>query len=148
MHHPNALVEKVNTLWNGDVDKRTCDWLTAMQKNKQEIEGCARLFREWAPLYVYTSVTRSKSPRTGFSLRFEGQEVGEIKFDGQQVLLNVSPETAENNASWYRIGMHGCWDWRDTQATEFRRAFRELPRDRPVKSMEKLIESEDRKSVV
>ena len=143
-------------LWESDPEcaRLSAKWAKVVGRAGALIHEPRKLFHQWHPLRVYTSVTRMRggAGRMTFSLRFKGQEVGELHVGkGGEVRLKVSAKQASDNAEYFKVlvgdrNAASDWSWaRDKQAKQFRRLFADAYRsqsgERVPKQPEHQVES-------
>ncbi|MFC1634619.1 hypothetical protein ACFL5Z_07225 [Planctomycetota bacterium] len=125
------------------------DWLRVLEQGeKGTISQARKEFHQWDPLRVYVSVSRVRSSRSrvSFSLRFFGQEVGELSVEGGIVTLRLTEIHSKNNQKYFNCKLRsGDYDWNGQEAKRFRSFFKEIaitsegiPK---IKSIEHRIES-------
>jgi hypothetical protein len=127
------LLEDVKRLWlehQSELERRICGWVKDIEDNRSFISRARSAFREWEPFMVYINVTKAKKGGSAvFSLRFNGQEVAQIKVNKNlEVQLRVEKEThAKRNSKyfgWKDKPFKAMWD--SQEAKEFRDFFREI----------------------
>jgi hypothetical protein len=127
------LLEDVKRLWlehQSELERRICGWVKDIEDNRSFISRARSAFREWEPFMVYINFTKAKKGGSAvFSLRFNGQEVAQIKVNKNlEVQLRVEKEThAKRNSKyfgWKDKPFKAMWD--SQEAKEFRDFFREI----------------------
>jgi hypothetical protein len=113
------------------------EWITRYKGYADEIQGRDVLirdakehFREWAPLFLYTNISTTKSTtekKVDFILRYKGQEVGHLYYKNSQ---DIELEVRENADKYfgYKLPLKGnVFPWRSPEAENFRAHFRKYP---------------------
>ena len=124
---------------------RTADWLRVLRCLAPLVEKSGKRLHQWSGLRIYTATGKDAAK---FSLRFHGQEVGEILCTRESVVLKVTAKHAATNAKinatcnlWPDKTMQ--MPWRGSDAAAFRACFNKL-RDSDMsglRSKEHMIES-------
>jgi hypothetical protein len=145
------LAAEVKGLWAKEkikFERELDDWLGVLEQGKKTIRRARKGFHQWDPLRVYVSVTkvRSSNSRARFSLRFYGQELGELCVRNGRVALRLTKPHSENNQRFFRCELSsGDYDWNGQEARRFRSFFKEkavTSHGKPnVKSIEHRVES-------
>jgi hypothetical protein len=112
--------EELERRWDSKTEEKLDRWQKKLNKTKTTIESTKKFFHGWNPLRIYTSTTSGSK----YSLRFHGQEVGELRVKSDTVTLYVSKEKAEKNLKTFDYTL-GTIDspWRSKEAKEFRAFF-------------------------
>ncbi|MBW6485536.1 MAG: hypothetical protein K0B01_05215 [Syntrophobacterales bacterium] len=124
-----TLLQQIEGHWTNQADGIAAKWAKKLKDNENTVRESAKKFHEWHPLHVYLSVTRAMNASISFSLRYQGQEVGSLSVNGDDVHLVISSKTAENNKEYFGIiNKPGKFLWRGKDAAEFRKQFKNLNR--------------------
>ncbi len=97
-------------------------------------------FHQWWPLKVYSSLSNAKKTRPVFSLRYRGQEVGEI-IGGDKPFFNITLTCETNNRkSFGLITKSTKFDkpkplWNGSEASKFRKQFKDFDSKFKVEKM-------------
>ena len=95
-------------------------------ENIPKIKKRKKLFNEWEPLYIYMNVTEAtKDTSSTFNLRFNGQSVADLKFNGGKIILNVGRRDQKSNKTYFGVDLQKCseFHWRSPEAEQFRKFF-------------------------
>ena len=140
------LRDEVIQYWEANrstIGMRLNSWLENLRKNNVYREQTKRVFHNWSPLVTYVSIGK-----TGhiFSIRFLGQEVGEIVVEDRMPYLVVTKKKEKTNLFYFNGGSikDGKCLWDSKEAKRFRKFFKDLPNpERTIKfrSKEHIIES-------
>jgi hypothetical protein len=144
------LHDEVLKTWDGNepaIKKKLANWVIALQDHKKILEARSK-FNQWEPLRVYLSTTKIRAGI--FSVRFWGQEVGELVREGDKILLRIAKKTPQKNKrfgldpdEWaYREKEAVSWEWCGQKARRFRKYFQEYERDKAKVYTEHFVESE------
>ena len=145
------LLEEVLKTWGDNepaIKKKLASWVIALHDHKKILEAKSK-FNQWEPLRVYLSTTKIRAGL--FSVRFWGQEVGELVLEGDKILLKIAKKTPQRNQKrfgldpdeWtYREKEAGSWEWSGQKARRFRKYFQEYERDKVKVCTEHFVESE------
>lgn len=109
--------------------RQSGEWVKRILNAQKEFSKARRLFREPRGLRVYLSIDRINERTPSFSLRFAGQEVGEVKVRGGKVALRVSGDHADSTKKYFKLEAPagGPWPWSGSrEAVAFRKAFATL----------------------
>ena len=142
------IAVQIKKMWEDnktEFEKRLDGWIKALEGGEKRIRQAKRQFHQWDPLRIYVAVTKVKSSRVLFSLRFFGQEVAELSVKDRKVTLRLKRH-GEKNRKYFRCTLKdGDYDWNDQEAREFRKHFKDLAlssKGKPeVRSIEHRIES-------
>ncbi len=132
------LLETKRNEW----EHRYAEYAHQIFKSLEQVKNNKDQFKEWAPLYLYSTVADIKKSPNNFQLRYKGQIVGQLTVRNNSVLLKQTKNDPANNYKWFGYSLK--WkstDWRSNEATKFRKYFSELPNALPLKSEEHKIES-------
>jgi len=145
------LAARIEKLWEENeirFEKEIENWFQILEQGKETITRARKKFHKWDPLRVYVSVTKVKSSktRTRFSLRFYGQEVGELCVKNGSVTLKLIKSHSEHNRRFFNSEFKsGDYEWNGQEAKRFRSFFKEIAvtsNGKPnIKSIEHRIES-------
>lgn len=142
-----SLLEQIELRWaevqtNGYMADK---WAKTLADSQENLLKAAKTFHQWAPLEVYLSVSRAtKQPRVAFSLRYQGQHVANLLVDllaGGNPQLEIDKKTATTNENYFEIDLEGTFGWRDEEAKEFRKHFKNLGPEPRGRSPEHRIEA-------
>jgi len=129
-------------------EKELDGWLRILEQGTKTVSQARREFHQWDPLRIYVSVAKVKAPhsRVNFSLRFYGQEVGELSVANERVTLRLTERHYENNQKYFQCELSsGDYNWNGQEAKRFRLFFKAISvtsKDMPnVKSVEHRVES-------
>lgn len=143
------LYNKTNQAWKKskyEFVPNLSNWADALNSRLASIKDAAKLVRSRKALRLYLSVSRIKQKGPlRFSIRFLGQEVGELKVEGGNKYLCIDKDTARNNKSFHfsKIIIKAPWVV-SKDAKLFRSNFNKLFRDPKYKKkigIEHMIES-------
>lgn len=116
--------------------ERYSNYSELMDANKKIIQDKKKLFNEWAPLHVYMTITGAKG-KMDFSLRYRGQEVGNLIVDKQDnVSISTSQTFNKSNKRDFECDIELDKNaWASQKAASFRQHFRNnRPRTTKAKS--------------
>lgn len=124
------------------------DWEDAYAKyavkvnsNLKIIEKNKEAYKEWAPLYLHSSLSGVMVHSKELLLRYKGQKVAAIKTIDGEVLLN-NTEYAKANKKYFDYSeTHENIDWRSAGAIKFRNYFKGLDNTYQPMSIESKYES-------
>ncbi len=144
------LADKVSEKWERNEERiRTnlAKWAFCL-KEQQKILEAKKKFHQWEPLRAYLSTTKVKGGL--FSLRFWGQEVGELVLKDGKIILKIKAGTAVCNkrfglkpVDWtFNENEAASWEWKGKKAGIFRKYFQEYERRNAKKYTEHFVESE------
>ncbi len=122
-----TLLQQIDQLWMPAHDDMLASWAALLEERLPAIEAAGQRFREFAPLEVYTSVSRAKAPKVSFSLRYLGQEVADLLV-GDDVTVRIDRTRAKTNARYFRVDIVGAFPWRSREGRAFRNSFRNAGR--------------------
>lgn len=117
-----AFTEKIQEVWDGnkrEFDKKLSGWLKIIQDSENKIINARKQFHQWDPLMAYISITDAKTAK--FSLRFWGQEVGEIVPKKEGVILRLGDKKYYDEPF-----KKGDYSWNGKEAKQFRSYFKQL----------------------
>ncbi len=104
-----------------------------------ENKRCKGLFQVDSPLYVYTSITKSKDSKCVYDLRYKGQSVGLVTVEkNDQVFLCINDSKRKSNSEFFNLELEGKFEWLSSEARDFRRHFYNI--DSTPKSAEHALE--------
>ncbi|MDR2561504.1 MAG: hypothetical protein LBC63_07020 [Holophagales bacterium] len=110
-------------LWAGYADE--------ISRNLPFIQVMHRRFNQWKPLYLYLTKTEAgkASNKVTFQLRYLGTRVAELIASRSQITLSTKGyEKTNKDLFGCQISLNDS-DWNGLEAKEFRRHFRDKPRD-------------------
>ncbi|MDO8472382.1 MAG: hypothetical protein Q7T05_01045 [Dehalococcoidia bacterium] len=126
------------------IDSTLDKWLSELSPCIGKAEAHKGLFNQWAPLRVCISIGEVKKTKPKFSVRFLGQEVGNIVVDNGSPLLCISPTHYKNNQVWFAkhhpkggggFGLPpGMYEWKKAESRKFRRDFLDIQHHPGVKT--------------
>lgn len=142
----NTLFESISVLLEDNhekIDRALGSWLSALETCIKKVQADKDLFHQWSPLRIYISLVGMKTKKPKFSLRFLGQEVGNIIVDNGTARLCISSRHCKNNQAWFAehhpkgIGDFGLppgmYEWKKAEAKKFRRDFKDVQNSPHVK---------------
>jgi len=146
------LAVQTKKLWEKNLikfEKELDDWLKVLEQGKKTLSQARKEFHQWDPLRVYVSVAKVRSSNScvRFSLRFYGQEVGELSVNNGRVILRLTKRHSEKNQKYFKCELKsGDYDWNGQEAIRFRSFFKEKAvssngKPEEVKSIEHRVES-------
>lgn len=98
--------------------------------NIKSIKNKKEKFNQWAPLYLYMSISEAKGDASTFNLRYLGQTVASLNISQNNVvILNTSGFSGKNIRDFgckVHTGQEGV-DWNSDKAAEFRKHFSKYP---------------------
>ena len=127
---------------NREWEKRYAGYAKDILKNENKYREGSKLFKVKRPLYIYSSISKVKSKKLIYDLRFAGQSVGEIAVKDGDVTLKVGEKQslyAFNNFEYSNKEGFSV-EWKSPKAREYRRVFRERD-DKKTHSKEHRIEN-------
>ena len=111
-------------------EPRFRDYFDKIAQNQQLFKELRARFRMRGWLRAYLNVTEAKSPNPKFSIRYGGQEVGEIQFQGKEpyLVINKTKKHFENNEKYFNFHLDaGKYKWWGSDgAKEFRKRFEDI----------------------
>jgi len=121
------LYEETKNLWDENKCYTNSDrWAKELNQARPSIIKAKKNFHQWNPLRVSTNLSRARKPIPTFSLRFHGQEVGELYYLSS-VKLVVTKTIAKHNNDYFDINTPaGQYSWDSDYAKSFRRNFKSL----------------------
>ena len=135
-----TLTEQVKAVWERnqkEIEAKVCAWIKGIEANEDTIGEARNAFHQWKPLRAYTSTTKLKQKgKAFFSLRFHGQEVGEIEIKkGLKPTLNVHKTIALRNLKWFDgPNLSSRVAWNSSEAKYFRSYFKKQNENKNVKT--------------
>jgi hypothetical protein len=139
----NTLFESISVLLEDnqkDIDSMLAGWLYELTPCIKKVRSDKNLFHQWSPLRICISLVGVKTKKPIFSVRFLGQEVGNIIVDNGTAMLCISSRHYKNNQSWFAqhhpkgIGDFGLppgkYEWKKVDAIKYRRDFKDV-KDNP-----------------
>jgi hypothetical protein len=134
----DLLVAEINSIkeqadWaDRELTKQT-EWIARYKGYADEIstkeslvEQAREQFHEWAPLFLYTNISTTKSATekyVDFILRYKGNEVGHIYYKNSQ---DIELEIGENTEKFFGYKLPSgkkAFGWRSSEAMDFRAYF-------------------------
>lgn len=116
-----ALLEK-----NREWVKRYATYAQTISANLGKIKNKKKSFNEWAPLYLYTTISEATRKMT-FSLRYLGQEVAILNSDSEKITISTTKYDKSNDRDFDCKTKLDNKDWTSQEAKVFRRHFSDLP---------------------
>lgn len=119
------VIEKTSKILNENRDEwlnRYSDYGTQILKNLEIIKDKKTKFNEWAPLYLYMNVAKAKG-NMYFSLRFQGQDVAELKVRNGEVIISTKGFGETNKRDFNYNTIMDITPWNSDQAKDFRSHF-------------------------
>jgi len=83
------------------IDSTLGGWVSLLGPCIEKVQADKDLFHQWSPLRIYISLGGMKTKKPKFSLRFLGQEVGNIIVDKGTARLWISTTNYKNNQVWF-----------------------------------------------
>jgi hypothetical protein len=110
---------KQNTEWIS----RYARYAKKINAKLETIKGLKeKRFHEWAPLYLYMTVSQAKG-QMQFGLRYLGQDVAKLKVAPGKITISTKGFDAKN-AKYFECGVElGGSDWISKETASFRRHF-------------------------
>jgi len=146
MNDFKQTIDQVRTLLkeNNEWEKRYVDYAAKLLPNIEIIKVRKKgSFHQWAPLYLYTSISRTKG-NMSFDVRFQGQSVATINVKDDSVLISTKG-FERNNLEHFGCKVVLVYEsWRSEMASLFRQHFRSITSRNPdsgKKNNEHRIES-------
>lgn len=128
MNNLAAEIKKLSNERKSAFEERLDKWLKQLEEGEELVRQARRQFHQWDPLKVYVSVGNAKSKsRVRFSLRFFGQEVGELLVKAEKVTLKLNKSHCEKNEKWFGCPLQqkdGNYPWNGEEARRFRGYFK------------------------
>ena len=154
---PQDVINKARNeleLHRKEWEQRYIQYLSHTINNLNDIKERRKLFHKWANLSVYSTIGNAKDNKPIFDLRYQGQSVGSIKIDDNNVKLLISKTQHNNNSNpQYFIGYpknlsEGEFSWHSKEAQLFRKYFKNKPEKKrhPEHRLENLLLKEFNKS--
>ena len=105
-------------------------------KRVEKVKNHRKQFHQWGPLRIYISLGEIKKPKPKFSLRFLGQEVGNISVEAnEEPMLLISPTHDKHNQKYFakyytdtadKFGLPPReYEWNSPESIKFRKDFKE-----------------------
>ena len=135
--------EEIERQWRkGNCEARTNVWAEALEASLETVREHRDSFHEWDPLKVYISYSMATQRTLSFSLRYLGQEVGQIRPSRNGLRLVISKCQQQTNQDSFGLDPRewSNMDWRSEEARAFREYFKN-PRTKLPRSEEHWIES-------
>lgn len=132
----NVFTEKIQKVWDdnkAEFDKKLSDWLKIIKDSEDKVINARKQFHQWDPLMAYISITDAKTAK--FSLRFWGQEVGEMIPKKDNVILRLGDQKYFNEPL-----KKGDYLWKGKDAKQFRSYFKQLANSVDTKLTPKIRE--------
>lgn len=124
----------INTEW----EQRFAEYLTDIDRQMAENNRCRKLFQVKAPLYVYSSISKAKSSKCEYDIRFNGQSVAALKIETDDKITVVPRDSV---SKYFVINTESSFDWHSIHARTFRKHFYLLPDNTKTKSPEHALEN-------
>jgi len=125
------------------IDRTLEIWLSELTPCIRKVQANKHLFNQWNPLRVYISMGEVRQSKPKFSVRFLGQEVGNIIVEDGGPMLLITPKHYENNHAWFAkhhprgaggFGLlPGKYEWNKAEARKYRRDFKDIRHNPDVK---------------
>jgi hypothetical protein len=135
----NTLFESISVLLDDNqkkIDSTLDGWVCELETCIKKVRADRDLFHQWSPLRIYISLGGVKTKKPKFSVRFLGQEVGNMIVDKGNPRLCISATHYKNNQAWFAqhhpkgsgdFGLlPGKYEWKKTEAKYFRRDFKDI----------------------
>lgn len=124
------LAKDIITKWKEnetDFEDRIASWVSILNCGQDISVLAKKEFHQWEPLRTYISVSKSKShSRAIYSLRFFGQEVAQLIVKNSKVTLRLKGHEKKNRF-WFGVKTKdGDYEWRGSEAKEFRACFKKV----------------------
>ena len=120
------VYEKIKDVWSQyqeDFEERLREWADNLRGKREEVRRNRVQFRAWKPLEVY--VSHSLVKQGGFSIRFLGQEVAQLKIlKGKKTLIIKEKHRHKKDHFDSKGFKPGKFSWEE--ARQFRRHFKKL----------------------
>jgi len=142
-----TLFESISALLEENqekIDSTLASWLSELTLCIKKVRADKDLFHQWSPLRIYISLVGVKTKKPKFSVRFLGQEVGNIIVDNGTASLCISATHYKNNQAWFAphhpkgsgdFGLApGKYEWKKAEAKIFRRDFKDVQKSPHVKT--------------
>lgn len=142
----NTLFESISVLLEDNKEKigsTLASWVSELETCIKKVQADKDLFHQWSPLRIYISLVGMKTKKPKFSVRFLGQEVGNIIVDNGTAKLCISSIHYKNNQVWFAphhpkgsgdFGLApGKYEWKKAEAKKFRRDFKDVQKSPHVK---------------
>jgi hypothetical protein len=141
MYHvkENTLFKSISVLLEDNkekIDSTLAGWVSELETCTKKVQADRDLFHQWNPLRIYISLGGVKTKKPNFSVRFLGQEVGNIIVDNGTARLCISATHYKNNEAWFaqhhpkgsgNFGLPpGKYEWKKAEAKKFRREFKDI----------------------
>jgi hypothetical protein len=141
-----TLFESISVLLEDNQKKigsTLAGWLSELTPCIRKVRSDKDLFHRWSPLRINISLVGVKTKNPKFSVRFLGQEVGNIIVDNGTARLCISSRHYKNNQAWFArhhskgggdFGLPpGKYEWKKAEAIKFRRDFRDVQNSPHIK---------------
>jgi len=140
------LSKEIDKIWqanNSDFERRSSNWLDALNCGNQLLNLAKKKFHRWTSLGAYVSVTKAGyRAKALFSLRFFGQEVAHLIVKNKDVYLQLKRHKVKND-KWFKLSLaDGVYPWKGKEAQLLRTHFKQLTSS--TKSMPKVKSPEHR----
>lgn len=124
-----------------EFDEKVGKWLSYLER-VEKVKSHRKQFHQWSPLRIYISLGEIKeNPK--FSLRFLGQEVGNIVVKEKIPRLSIEKHHHIHNLKYFAEYFpetadkfcleKGEYKWRSGEVKKFRRDFKEIPKGADLK---------------
>ena len=143
----NSLFDSISGLLKDNkenIDSTLAGWVSELETCIRKVRVDKDLFHQWSPLRICISLVGVKTRKPKFSVRFLGQEVGNIIVDNGTVRLCISSRHYKNNQAWFArhhpkgsgdFGLPpGKYEWKMAEAKNFRRDFKDVKANLHVKT--------------
>jgi hypothetical protein len=143
----DTLIESISVLLKDNqtkIDSTLASWLSELDTCIKKVRVDKDLFHQWSPIRICISLVGVKTKKPKFSVRFLGQEVGNIIVDNGTVRLCISSRHHKNNQAWFArhhpkgisaFGLPpGKYEWKKADAIKFRRDFKDVKDNPHVKT--------------
>jgi hypothetical protein len=133
----HTIFESISVLLKDNqkkIDSTLDSWLSELEICIKRVQADKDLFHQWNPLRIYISLGGVKTKKPKFSVRFLGQEVGNIIVENGTARLCISSRHCKNNLAWFAqhhpegsgdFGLPpGKYEWKKAEAKKFRRDFK------------------------
>ena len=124
----NSTISKVQDLLeqNTEWKQRYANYAEILnnQQYLDEIRKKKKNFHEWAPIYLYMTVSEAKR-RMLFSLRYLGQDVAKLKVGSrnQDITISTAGFEEKNERDFGCVVKFDNCEWRSGKASDFRQHF-------------------------
>ena len=113
------LLDDKREEWEG----RYTQYASAVLSNTDKIVALRKTFRQWHPLYVYMAIGMAKGSADTVNLRYRGQEVANIKFKNDEIIIENSYK--RDNEKYFALDFlpEREFLWHGKEAAQLRKHF-------------------------